>query len=101
MKNGPTALIIDDEVQIRRLLRLTLEANGYNVLEAASGKDGLVEAATHLPDNVLLDLGLPDMEGAAVLKQLREWSKVPVIILTVRDRDSEKVSVLDAGADDY
>lgn len=96
-----TVLVVDDEVQIRRLLRLTLEANGYKVLEAANGRDGLVEAATRHPDIVILDLGLPDMEGVAVLKRLREWSRVPVIVLSVRDRDDDKTAALDDGADDY
>jgi two-component system, OmpR family, KDP operon response regulator KdpE len=95
------ALVIDDEPQIRRLLRVTLEANGYRVFDAATGNDGLAQAAQHRPDVVLLDLGLPDLEGAAVLKRLREWSKVPVIILSVRDREDDKVTALDAGADDY
>lgn len=94
-------LVIDDEVQIRRLLRITLEANGYKVIEAASGKDGLVEAATRRPDIVILDLGLPDMDGVAVLKRLREWSRVPVVVLSVRDRDEDKIAALDTGADDY
>lgn len=96
-----TVLVIDDEVQIRRLLRLTLEANGYKVIEAASGKDGLVEAATRRPELVILDLGLPDMDGMSVLKRLREWSRVPVVVLSVRDRDEDKVEALDGGADDY
>jgi two-component system, OmpR family, KDP operon response regulator KdpE len=94
-------LVIDDEVQIRRLLRITLEASGYKVIEAAGGKDGLVEAATRRPDLVILDLGLPDMDGAAVLKRLREWSRVPVVVLSVRDRDDDKIAALDEGADDY
>ena len=94
-------LVIDDELQIRRLLRITLEANGYKVLDAANGRDGLVEAAARRPDIVILDLGLPDMEGVAVLKRLREWSCVPVVVLSVRDRDEDKVVALDAGADDY
>lgn len=94
-------LVIDDEVQIRRLLRITLEANGYKVLEAASGQEGLVEAATRQPDIVILDLGLPDTEGVTVLKRLREWSRVPVVVLSVRDRDDDKIEALDAGADDY
>ncbi len=94
-------LVIDDEIQIRRLLRLTLEANGYKVLEAASGQAGLVEAATRRPDIVILDLGLPDMDGVSVLKRLREWSRVPVVVLSVRDRDDDKVEALDGGADDY
>jgi two-component system KDP operon response regulator KdpE len=95
------ALVIDDEPQIRRLLRVTLEANGYRVFDAATGNDGLAQAAQRRPDVVLLDLGLPDLEGVAVLKRLREWSKVPVIILSVLDREDDKVAALDAGADDY
>jgi two-component system KDP operon response regulator KdpE len=94
-------LVIDDEIQIRRLLRITLEANGYKVLDAANGRDGLVEAATRRPDIVILDLGLPDMEGVSVLKRMREWSRVPVVVLSVRDRDADKIMALDAGADDY
>src|ERR1017187_9843916 len=96
-----TALIIDDELQMRRLLRVCLEANGYRVSEAATGKDGIAEAAQHPPDVVILDLGLPDIEGVAVLKRLREWSRVPVLVLSVRDREEDKVAALDAGADDY
>jgi two-component system, OmpR family, KDP operon response regulator KdpE len=98
---NPVALIIDDEVQIRRLLRLVLEAENYKVREADTGQQGLMEIATHKPDVVLLDLGLPDVEGLQVLKRLREWSEVPVIVLTVRDDVQEKVAALDAGADDY
>ena len=97
----PIVLIIDDELQIRRLLRVCLEGNGYRVLEASSGQDGLMQAAQHPPDVVLLDLGLPDMDGVAVLKRLREWSRVPVVVLSVRDREEEKVAALDHGADDY
>jgi two-component system KDP operon response regulator KdpE len=95
------ALIIDDEVQIRRLLRLTLEAHGYRVFEAADGQSGLVEAGQRRPEIVLLDLGLPDMEGVTVLKRLREWSRVPVVVLSVRDREEDKIAALDNGADDY
>ena len=99
----PTAvvLIIDDEVQIRRLLKITLEANGYKVFEAANGELGLAEAAQRRPDFVVLDLGLPDMDGVTVLKRLREWSKVPVVVLSVRDREEDKIAALDNGADDY
>src|SRR5579859_5512455 len=97
----PTALVIDDELQIRRLLRVCLEANGYRVLEAPTGQEGIAEAAQHPPDVVILDLGLPDMEGVAVLKRLREWSRVPVLVLSVRDREEDKVAALDNGADDY
>ncbi|HWC59290.1 MAG TPA: response regulator [Verrucomicrobiae bacterium] len=95
------ALVIDDEPQIRRLLRVTLEASGYDVVEAATGADGLVQAAQCRANVILLDLGLPDMDGLEVLKRLREWSHIPVIILSVRDRENEKAAALDAGADDY
>jgi two-component system, OmpR family, KDP operon response regulator KdpE len=97
----PTALVIDDELQIRRLLRVCLDANGYRVLEAAQGQEGIALAAQHRPDVVVLDLGLPDMDGIAVLKRLREWSQVPVVVLSVRDREEDKVKALDNGADDY
>lgn len=97
----PLALIIDDELQIRRLLRIVLEAEGYRVSEAATGAAGLVEAAQRPAGVVLLDLGLPDMEGLEVLRRLREWSRVPVLVLTVRNEEDLKVSALDAGADDY
>ena len=97
----PNALVIDDELQIRRLLRVCLEGNGYRVLEAATGQEGITQAAQHPPDIVLLDLGLPDLDGVTVLKRLREWSRVPVIVLSVRDREEDKVAALDNGADDY
>ena len=96
-----SVLIIDDEVQIRRLLRVTLEANGYRVLEAANGPDGLAEAAQRNPDVIILDLGLPGMDGLTVLKRLREWSRAPVLVLSVQEGDVDKVSALDNGADDY
>jgi two-component system KDP operon response regulator KdpE len=97
----PMVLVIDDELQIRRLLRICLEANGYRVFEAANGQEGISEAAQHRPDIVVLDLGLPDMEGVTVLKRLREWSRVPVVVLSVRDREDDKIRALDNGADDY
>lgn len=97
----PVALVIDDEPQIRRLLRVTLEANGYRVFDAATGQDGIVQAAQRRPDVVLLDLGLPDLDGVTVLKRLREWSRAPLLVLSVRDREDDKVAALDAGADDY
>jgi two-component system KDP operon response regulator KdpE len=97
----PTVLIVDDELQIRRLVRVCLEANGYRVLEAATGREGITEAAQRKPDVVLLDLGLPDMDGVTVLKRLREWSRVPVVVLSVRDREEDKITALDNGADDY
>ena len=101
MKVLRTAVIIDDEKQIRRLLRLPLEGAGYQVYEAETGQTGLSEIAYRKPDIVLLDLGLPDMEGVKVLRRLREWSEVPVLILSVRDDAEEKIVALDAGADDY
>jgi len=98
---SPVALVIDDEPQIRRLLRVTLEANGYRVFDAATGQDGIVQVAQRRPDVVLLDLGLPDLDGVEVLRRLREWSRVPVLVLSVRDREDDKITALDAGADDY
>ncbi len=97
----PVALIIDDEVQIRRLLRVALEAQQYEVHEAETGQQGLAEVAGRRPAIILLDLGLPDMDGLEVLKRLREWSEAPVLILSVRDDDTGKVTALDAGAEDY
>lgn len=101
MKALHSAVIIDDEKQIRRLLRLALEGAGHHVYEAETGQAGLSEIAYRKPDIVLLDLGLPDVEGVKVLRRLREWSDVPVVILSVRDDPEEKVEALDAGADDY
>ena len=100
-KPANIALVIDDEPQIRRLLRVTLEANGYTVFDAVNGNDGIVQAAQSRPDIILLDLGLPDLDGVEVLKRIREWSRVPVIILSVRDREDDKIAALDAGADDF
>ena len=97
----PIALIIDDEVQIRRLLGVALEGAGYLVREAESGTFGLQAVATLRPDVILLDLGLPDLDGLTVLRRLREWTKTPVVVLTVRDGEEDKVAALDAGADDY
>jgi two-component system, OmpR family, KDP operon response regulator KdpE len=94
-------LVIDDERPIRRLLRVTLEGAGYLVREAENGRLGLVEAAQMPVDAVILDLGLPDLDGAEVVRRLREWSRVPVLILSVRDREEAKIGALDAGADDY
>ncbi len=95
------ALVIDDEIQIRRLLKLALQSRNYEVREAETGQLGLQAAAVHRPDVILLDLGLPDMDGLQVLKSLREWSDVPVLILSVRDQEDVKVAALESGADDY
>lgn len=98
---GVRVLVVDDELAIRRFLRISMEAEGYTFIEAESGEAGLIAAATQRPELIILDLGLPDMDGFTVLQRLREWSAVPVIILTVRDSEEEKVGLLDAGADDY
>jgi two-component system KDP operon response regulator KdpE len=97
----PVALIVDDETQIRRLLRLVLEAENYDVHEVETGQRALMEIASRRADIILLDLGLPDMEGLEVLKRLREWSETPVLVLSVRDDEEGKVAALDAGAEDY
>jgi two-component system KDP operon response regulator KdpE len=94
-------LVIDDELPIRRFLRTALGAHGFTVLEAAAGEPGLAAAASQRPDVIILDMGLPDMDGVDVVRRLREWSNLPVIILSVRDRESDKVAALDAGANDY
>jgi two-component system, OmpR family, KDP operon response regulator KdpE len=97
----PVIVVIDGEVQIRRLLRIGLENGGYKVFEAANGHQGLSEVAAHHPDLVLMDLGLPDMDGRDVLARLREWTNVPIIILSVRAGEQDKVAALRGGADDY
>jgi len=94
-------LLIEDEAQIRSFLRISLEANHYEVLEARSGGDGLAIASQQRPQLVILDLGLPDMDGKAVIGRLREWTQVPILILSVRNDEREKVRALDAGANDY
>jgi two-component system, OmpR family, KDP operon response regulator KdpE len=98
---APRVLVIDDEMQIRRFLDIGLRAEGYQVLLAATAAEGLALAATQSPDLVILDLGLPDREGHEVLAELRQWSAVPVLMLSVRDAESEKVRALDTGANDY
>lgn len=97
----PTIVVIEDEPQIRRFLRTGLGSQGYQLIEADTGKQGLVEAATQKPDLVILDLGLPDMDGVAVVHELRQWSTVPVIVLSARSQETDKIAALDAGADDY
>lgn len=96
-----TILIIEDEAAIRRFVRPTLEAHDYKLLEAETGMRGLQIASEHRPDAILLDLGLPDGDGMQVLAALREWSRTPVIIISARDREDDKIAALDAGADDY
>jgi two-component system KDP operon response regulator KdpE len=94
-------LVVDDERPIRRFLRVTLEAHGYTVVEAETARGGIEAAALAAPDLVILDLGLPDMDGKTVLGRIREWSQVPVVVLSVRAGEAEKVAALDAGAQDY
>jgi two-component system KDP operon response regulator KdpE len=99
--SGIKILIIDDELPIRRFLRITLEANDYTIVEASTGKEGIYASTVERPDCIILDLGLPDMDGLTVLRTIREWSAVPIIILSVRDEEKEKVAALESGADDY
>jgi two-component system KDP operon response regulator KdpE len=94
-------LVVDDERPIRRFLRTSLAAHGFEVIEAESGEEALQMAASQRPDLVILDLGLPDIDGIEVTRRLREWSQTPIIILSVRDQEKDKISALDAGADDY
>jgi two-component system KDP operon response regulator KdpE len=98
---NPTILLIEDDPHIRRFLRASLVTQGYDLLEAETGREGLALAASRVPDVVLLDLGLPDLEGMEVIHQLRTWSNVPIIILSARGQERDKVANLDAGADDY
>lgn len=100
-QTAPRVLVIDDEAQIRRFLDIGLRAEGYQVVLAATGQEGLGLAATQSPDVVILDIGLPDMEGHEVLREIRQWSQVPVLMLSVRDAEHEKVRALDSGANDY
>lgn len=99
--DGPRVLVIDDERAIRRFLRASLGAHGYHVFEAATAQQGLEATAAVRPDLIILDLGLPDLDGIDVTRQLREWSKVPIVVLSVRGHDGDKIAALDAGADDY
>jgi len=101
--NAPaiSVLIVEDEKQIRRFVRTSLEAQGHKVFEAQTAKEGLVEAGTRKPDLVVLDLGLPDLDGVEFIRDLRGWSAVPVIVLSARSNETDKIAALDAGADDY
>ena len=98
---GPAILIIEDEPQIRRFLRATLHANGYQVIEATTAQEGCMQAAMRQPALILLDLGLPDLDGLEVTRRLREWATMPIIVLSARGREADKIAALDAGADDY
>jgi two-component system KDP operon response regulator KdpE len=98
---GLRVLVVDDERAIRRYLHAALNAQGYTVFEASSGKDALTMTASERPDIVILDLGLPDLDGVKVTRHLREWTSIPIIILSVREQEVDKINALDAGADDY
>jgi two-component system KDP operon response regulator KdpE len=98
---SPVAIIVEDELQIRRFVRLALESEGWQVYEAEDVKRGLIEAGTRKPDLVVLDLGLPDRDGVDFIRELRAWSKIPVIVLSARSGEEDKIRALDAGADDY
>lgn len=100
-ETGARILVIEDDSQIRKLLRVSLGAHGYDVDEARSGQDGVNQVASFKPDLVILDLGLPDIDGKEVIRRIREWSQIPIVILSARDQEREKVEALDAGADDY
>src|SRR3954467_4878616 len=97
----PTILVIEDEPPLQKFLRVTLTNQNYNVIEATRGEEGLRHATTSNPDLIILDLGLPDIDGVEVTKRLREWSAIPIIIVSARGKEQEKVVALDAGADDY
>ena len=94
-------LLIEDEPQMRRFLRITLQSQGYRLVESETGNDGMTQAATRNPDVVLLDLGLPDLDGLDVTRRLREWTQTPIIVISAREQEQDKVRALDAGADDY
>ncbi len=94
-------LVVDDERPIRRFLRTSLEVHGYDIFEAADGLDALAAVVNHRPDLVILDLGLPELDGVEVTRRLREWTQIPIIVLSVRDQEADKIAALDAGADDY
>ncbi len=100
-KNAGTILLMEDERQMRRFLRLTLQSEGYAVIEAETAAEGLSQAAIRNPDIILLDLGLPDMDGLEVIAKLREWTSLPVIVISARDQEGDKIRALDSGADDY
>jgi two-component system, OmpR family, KDP operon response regulator KdpE len=101
MDSPETILVIDDEVQIRRLLEITLSSNGFKIFESATGKEGLVSAATQHPSLIILDLGLPDIDGIEILKKIREWYQKPIIVISVRNSEDDIITALDSGANDY
>ena len=101
MSTDQLVLVIEDEPQIRRFLRATLTTHGYHLIEAVNAQEGLAHAATHNPALIILDLGLPDLDGLDVTRQVREWSDVPIVVLSARGQEQDKIAALDAGAEDY
>jgi two-component system, OmpR family, KDP operon response regulator KdpE len=101
MKNQPRIMVLDDELPIRRFLRASLTSHGYDVLDAEAGEEAIRLATIERPDVMIVDLGLPDIDGIEVIRRIREWSDVPIIVLSVREREDDKIEALDSGADDY
>lgn len=99
--NKPLILVVEDDVPVRNLITTTLKAHDYRFLTAANGESAILEASSHNPEIILLDLGLPDMDGVDVIKKIRSWSKIPIIVISARSEDDDKIAALDAGADDY
>jgi two-component system KDP operon response regulator KdpE len=99
--SGAKILVIDDEPQIQKLLRVTLQAQGFEIVAASSGEEGILQATMVRPDLIVLDLGLPDIPGMEVLHRIREWTQIPIVVLTAKDREEDKITALDSGADDY
>ena len=101
MNNNPLILIVEDDNHIKNLISTTLKVNKYNYLVATSGNEAIMLAVSHKPDIILLDLGLPDMDGVEIIKNVREWSNIPIIVISARSEDKDKIDALDFGADDY
>ncbi|TDK55365.1 response regulator [Bacillus salipaludis] len=99
--SGAKILVIDDEPQIQKLLRVTLQAQGFEIVAASSGEEGILKTTIVRPDLIVLDLGLPDIPGMEVLHRIREWTQIPIVVLTAKDREEDKITALDSGADDY
>ena len=99
--NKPLILVVEDDAAVRNLIATTLETHNYRFHSASTGETAILEASSHNPDVVLLDLGLPDMDGIEIIKKIRTWSKMPIIVISARSEDMDKIDALDAGADDY
>src|ERR1700712_2110214 len=98
---APLLLVVEDDLQMQKFLRASLSSHGYRLVEATNGGEGLTQAAAYNPDLILLDLGLPDMDGLEVTRKLREWASAPIIVISARGKESDKINALDLGADDY